>query len=111
MAASGAPADSGSGDDVSTLSKIPADPANVKEDARRTIAITLVWAYLGVIAVNAIIPVALLLWAGSSASSTELSSVRDFIAPVTALTGSVTGVIGFVLGYYFKTEEVQRKKK
>jgi hypothetical protein len=37
--------------------------------------------------------------------------VRDFIAPVTALTGSVTGVIGFVLGYYFKTEEVQRKKK
>jgi hypothetical protein len=92
------------------LHRVPGDPEATKEDARRTIALTLVWAYLAVLAINAIIPVVMLLWVGTSASSAELSAVKDFIAPIAAGTASVTGVIGFVLGYYFKSEEIQRKR-
>jgi hypothetical protein len=101
--------------DLGTVSKFGkvglGDPEATREDARRTIAITLVCAYLAVIVLNAAIPVGMLLWIGKAASPAELSGVKDILAIVTAGTTSVTGVIGFVLGYYFKSEEKERKRK
>jgi hypothetical protein len=73
-------------------------------DARRSIALRLVWAYLGLLFLTISIPV-LLYMSGPSPDSARLSAIKELSAPLTAGISSVTGVIGFVLGYYFKSEE------
>lgn len=103
--------DAGEPGTVNRIAKLTSsDPLATREDARRTIAIALVFAYLGILALNIAVPVALLLWIGRTAPSAELSAIKDILALVAAGTGSVTGVIGFVLGYYFKSEEKGRNR-
>ena len=75
-----------------------------ESDARRSIALRLVWAYLGLLFFTISIPVLLYL-SGPSPDSARLSAIKELSAPLTAGISSVTGVIGFVLGYYFKSEE------
>ncbi len=74
------------------------------EDARRAIALTLVWAYLALLFLSVLLPI-LLYWKGPGTDAAKISAIKDMSGPLTAGFASVTGVIGFVLGYYFKSEE------
>lgn len=74
-------------------------------DARRLIALRLVWAYLGLLLLSVIIPVILYLIVSRTSTVDAVATIKDLSAPLTAGVSSVTGVIGFVLGYYFKSEE------
>jgi len=76
-----------------------------ESDARRLIALRLVWAYLGLLLLSVIIPVILYLIVSGTSTVDAVAIIKDLSAPLTAGVSSVTGVIGFVLGYYFKSEE------
>jgi hypothetical protein len=73
-------------------------------DTRRKIAVWLIWAYLGLLMLNIMFP-AVLLWVGRAPSAEKLSAVKDLSQPTAGLMTSVTGVIGFVLGHYFRIDE------
>ena len=72
-------------------------------EARRKIALILVWSYLVIIALAIIAPVIIVKVLGSSTADVE--AVRTISAVIAPLITAVVGVLGFVLGYYFKSEE------
>jgi hypothetical protein len=79
-------------------------PSDVEGDARRSIALRLVWIYAALLFASVLVPVAMYFLAPAPSDST-LSAIKDLGGPITVGVSSVTGVIGFVLGYYFKSEE------
>lgn len=94
---------------VVDVSKLPSDSIEWHEtDARKSIALRLVWAYMGLLFLSILLPVTLYL-AGSSPGEATITAIKELSGPLTAGVGSVTGVIGFVLGYYFKSEERRSK--
>lgn len=76
-----------------------------ESDARKTIAGRLVWAYMLLLLASVAIPVALYFTAQHVPDANAISAIKEVSAPAAAAVSSVTGVIGFVLGYYFKSEE------
>jgi hypothetical protein len=72
-------------------------------EARRRIAFILVWSYLAIIALNIVAPVVIVKVLGSSNS--QIEAVRTISESIAPLITAVVGVLGFVLGYYFKSEE------
>lgn len=91
-------------DEVSPLAAHRIEESKKEGDARRTIASRLVWAYLTLLFLTLVVPVLLYVAAPTPAGS-QLNAIKDLATPLTAGLSSVTGVVGFVLGYYFKTEE------
>jgi hypothetical protein len=83
---------------VDTLSK-------QESDARKAIAGRLVWAYMLLLLASVAVPVVLFFTAQQVPDANAISAIKEISAPATAAVSSVTGVIGFVLGYYFKSEE------
>lgn len=82
------------------------DPIIKQEsDARKTIAGRLVWAYMILLLASVVIPVTLYFTAQQVPDANAISAIKEISAPAAAAVSSVTGVIGFVLGYYFKSEE------
>ena len=72
-------------------------------EARRKIAFILVWAYLAIITLDIIAPVVIVKMLGATAG--QIDAVRTISGDIAPLITAVVGVLGFVLGYYFKTEE------
>lgn len=72
-------------------------------EARRKIAFILVWAYLGIIILDIVAPVVIVKMLGSATS--EIGAIQTISGEIAPLITAVVGVLGFVLGYYFKTEE------
>jgi hypothetical protein len=72
-------------------------------EARRKIAFILVWAYLGIVTLAIIAPVVIVKMIGSTTG--EIDAVRTISDEIAPLITAVVGVLGFVLGYYFKSEE------
>lgn len=72
-------------------------------EARRKIAFILVWAYLGMVTLAIIAPVVIVKMIGSTTG--EIDAVRTISDEIAPLITAVVGVLGFVLGYYFKSEE------
>lgn len=100
----GAPTAEYQGQDLSPMTAHVIAQAQKEGDARRSIASRLVWAYVALLFVTLLVPVTLYL-AAPVPSSSQLSAIKDLATPLSAGLSSVTGVVGFVLGYYFKTEE------
>lgn len=73
-----------------------------EDSARRNIAYVVVAGYLGVLAIN-VIPVAVYL----VTHHLQVQEVKDLATTMAVIVSSVTGVVGFVLGYYFKEGERQ----
>ena len=86
----------------------PSDIEIRESDARKSIALRLVWAYVGLLLLSIAIPVTLYI-VGSAPKDGTLAAIKQVSDPITAGVASVTGVIGFVLGYYFKSEERKGK--
>jgi hypothetical protein len=94
------------------LNPLPSDPEETKRegDARRAIALRLVWEYLALLVLSAVIPIVpYWLWSGPTPDADKVTAIREMSAPLAAGVSSVTGVIGFVLGYCFKSEEGKRE--
>jgi hypothetical protein len=72
-------------------------------EARRKIAFILVWGYLAIITLDIVAPVVIVKMLGSTTE--EIDAVRTISEEIAPLITAVVGVLGFVLGYYFKTEE------
>jgi hypothetical protein len=78
----------------------------VKEgDARRSIAISLVATHMGLLLISVVTPVAIYLMGQNAVDPSRLSAMKELPVPISAGITSVTGVIGLVLGYYFKSQE------
>lgn len=94
---------------VSALSPAAAAEIEIKQkesDARRSIAMKLVYAYVAVLTLSVLVPVGLYVLGTSGAEEGDRrEAVREISAPLAAGLTSLTGVLGFVLGYYFKSAE------
>ena len=90
---------------VSKVLRLPTEEIEEKRregDARRTIALRLVWAYMALLFLTVVIPL-VLYWIDPAPAN--VSVIKDLSGPLTTGISSLTGVIGFVLGYYFKSED------
>jgi hypothetical protein len=76
-------------------------------EARRKIAFILVWGYLAIIMLAIVAPVVIVKLLGPSAA--DIDAVRTISEEIAPLITAVVGVLGFVLGYYFKTEEKEKR--
>jgi hypothetical protein len=93
--------------DVSALEPLAADRAYQAKrdtDARVTIARVLVLAYLTLLAAQVLTPFIVLEFA-STPDSQVLAAIETMTKPIAAAITSLTGILGFVLGYYFKSAE------
>jgi hypothetical protein len=86
----------------------PDDVLLGEHDARRSIASRLVWAYLLLILLSAVVPICLYLVGPSTVSTARIEAIRSISGLAAAGISSLTGLLGFVLGYYFKSEERSR---
>jgi hypothetical protein len=75
----------------------------IQEDVRREIAKPLVFAYLVLLGLSILVPV-LLLWA-PHVSAGGVSNARDLMLAMSASLSGLVGILGFVMGYYFKALE------
>jgi hypothetical protein len=84
----------------------------MEDDARHRIAFLVVRAYLAVLFLSVVTIAAYLLFT----TGLDPAAVRDLTGTMTAIVSGVSGVLGFVLGYYFKAVEaadsppLQRKR-
>lgn len=89
---------------VSTLPQVTTQvrsPEVVKEDARWTIARRLVLAYVLLLTFSLAIPMALL-WVPRANNGFSASDARDLMLAMSGTLSGLVGVLGFVMGYYFK---------
>jgi hypothetical protein len=77
--------------------------AKMQEDVRREIAKPLVFAYLVLLALSILVPVALL-WL-PHVSVDEFTNARDLMLAMSGALSGLVGILGFVMGYYFKALE------
>lgn len=77
--------------------------AEKQEEARWSIARPLIFAYIGLLAFSLVIPL-LLLWVPRvSGNSFTVSDARDLMLAMSGALSGLVGILGFVMGYYFKT--------
>lgn len=74
-----------------------------QEEARWSIAKPLVFAYIALLASSIIIPM-LLLWVPRATSNGfTVDDARDLMLAMSGTLSGLVGILGFVMGYYFKT--------
>jgi hypothetical protein len=89
---------------VSTLPQVTTQvrsPEVVKEDARWTIARRLVLAYVLLLTFSLATPI-VLLWAPRANTGFSVSDARDLMLAMSGTLSGLVGILGFVMGYYFK---------
>jgi len=77
-------------------------PQEKVADARKNIAYLLVGVYIVLLLGNVILPIVLYL---TSAPRTAFSMVdlKDLSSAISGVLGGLVGILGFVVGYYFKS--------
>lgn len=84
------------------LPTLPASAREEREDfARRNIAYIVVAAYVFFLLISAAPPVVFFL----RSEDLQLADVRELTTALAIGVSSLSGVLGFVLGYYFKASE------
>jgi hypothetical protein len=73
-----------------------------QEDARWSIARLLVLAYVALLALTVIVPMALFWLPRTSVSSISITNARDLMLAMSGTLSGLVGILGFVMGYYFK---------
>src|SRR5947209_1180025 len=89
---------------VDTLTPAQTTPATLAEkeaDARRSIAQRLVLAYVVLLAFSVVIPTALI-WI-PHVTTTSVTDTRDLMLAMSGTLSGLVGILGFVMGYYFKS--------
>lgn len=86
--------------DASTISQVvpPEMGPWVKEKTRRSLAWAVLIGYLCLLAINVGGPLVLF-----ATSSVDASDAKDLILAISGALSGLVGVLGFIVGYYFKT--------
>lgn len=79
----------------------PRSPEEINADARRTIAYILIVSYVVLVIANVAVPVLLYLTSRPAGPFT-MDDVRDLTSAITGILTGLVGILGFVVGYYFK---------
>lgn len=77
------------------------------EDARRQIAVRVIWGYLAAIAVVLLVPLLLMV----ISDEVDAGNAKDLVLALTAAVAGLNGVVGFVVGYYFKSADIASKRE
>lgn len=102
-AADDQPAARRSSEPVDTLPELQTRSlAEKEEDARRSIAHRLVWAYILLLAFSIVIPTALM-WIPHVTGGASITDARDLMLAMSGTLSGLVGILGFVMGYYFKS--------
>ena len=88
-------------DTVTPSRTTPVSVAAIEADARRSIAHRLVWAYIALLAFSIIIPMALI-WI-PNITTNSITNARDMMLAMSGTLSGLVGILGFVMGYYFKS--------
>jgi len=75
-----------------------------QEDARRKIAFSFIVVYLLLLAANVAVPLVLLV-----THTVNLDEMKDLVLSVSAALGNIVGILGVVIGFYFKAAETESK--
>jgi len=95
-------------------SQKPHDPAKIMDESRRTIALTFVWFFLGIVSFVVIaVPIYNAFFFHNARVVVEETTYQPLdIEKVLATLGTLLGTpLGFVVGYYFKEEHARLKAK
>lgn len=87
---------------IQKLATHPESPEAKKEDARKDIARRLVFAYVALLTFSIVIPMVLLWVPRASTNSFSISDARDLMLAMSGTLSGLVGILGFVIGYYFK---------
>lgn len=79
-----------------------------QEDARHTIAYFLLIAYIALLVVNVGVPVALFVMFHPTDALT-MANTKDLILAISGSLGGLSGILGFVVGFYFKSVEQEKE--
>lgn len=86
--------------------------ANDREDARKAIAYILVVVYVLLVVTNVALPVILFMTNRPADAPFLMSDLKDLSAAISSIVAGLVGILGFVVGYYFKSiEDLEPSKK
>jgi len=88
----------------------PQTPAQIAADARRTIAYILIVAYVLLVAATVSLPIYLYMSHRPSGPFT-MGDLRDLTSAMTSVMAGLVGILGFVVGYYFKAVDEEGEAK
>lgn len=80
----------------------PKTPEQTTADARKTIAYILVGVYVLLVVANVALPVTLFL-TNRPAGPFSMSDLKDLSSAISSILAGLVGILGFVVGYYFKS--------
>jgi hypothetical protein len=87
---------------------------NIRKDmSRHRIALWFIWGYLILLTITFVAPISIYFISRPSTSLT-VSDLKDLLQAFSGALAGLTGILGFVVGYYFKEEsrlETIRPKK
>ena len=81
-----------------------------KEKARQRIAYIVVIAYVLLVAANIAIPTVLYMQYKPDYQSLNIDNVKDLMLAISSILSGLVGILGFVVGYYFKSIEQDKKE-
>ena len=88
----------------------PKTPKEKLEDARTTIAYIVIGAYVFLVIVNVALPVIMYLM-NRPTEPFSMTDLKDLSSSITGILAGLVGILGFVVGYYFKSIDDQRAAK
>lgn len=99
---------------IPTLSRYPTPPEERREHSRQTIAYSVIAGYLLLLLLNISIPF-IVYWLSQPSDPQKtvpltVSDIKDLTLAISSAMSGLVGVLGFVMGYYFKSAEDNAKK-
>ena len=80
------------------------------EHSRRIIAYIVVVAYVVLLLINIGLPI-LLYYSKPSSQPVTTNDIKDLMLTISSSLSGLVGVLGFIMGYYFKSVEQEKKKE
>jgi hypothetical protein len=86
--------------------QIQAQRAVERDNDRRNLALIFTWMYLALLTFAFLLPI-ILYWINHSNDSHPLTvvEIKDILQAYSGSLGGLTGILGFVVGHYFKSED------
>ena len=99
---------------VPTLNRYPTPPEERREHSRQIIAYAVIAGYLLLLLLNISIPF-VVYWFSQPSDPQQtvpltVSDIKDLTLAISSAMSGLVGVLGFIMGYYFKSAEGSIKK-